>query len=288
MTYLQDRTPFLVRKPNQFDLSDHQPVLISPQARKLMPTIIRLAELVAVANPDKQYRLPINSQEELEVQIRAFEYLVNERHFPLFGYEDDEFMEEEINQWEEGWIDQTFHPLLDSIPVRPMGFADHDVDPSDYGDLVGLLYWLSTVNRESTPAPVLGTFWCLSEHRLCRPTEKKFRSEAVATILDGMDLQAPLAYLPGLISTVIKQTGTFFLDACPLCGNFLGPEFYWTAENFIWFRDDWQVAKPIHEGNQELIKWSHKSPSRLAEISQILRKAAEIHQFYKDDQPAWC
>ena len=72
------RTPFQVRKPNQFDLSDHQPVIMEASTRKLMPTIIRLAELVAVADPAKQYKLLLSDQEELEVQIKAFEYLVNE------------------------------------------------------------------------------------------------------------------------------------------------------------------------------------------------------------------
>lgn len=277
------RTTFRVMPPNQFDLSDHQLIVISPSTKKLMPTIIRLAELVAVADPEKQYKLPINSQEELEVQILAFRDLVNERHFPLFGYdEDDDCLYEEVNQWEEGWIDQTYHPLLDSIPLRPLGFADHDIDPSDYGDLVGLLYWLSTVNRKSTPVPGSSFTWPF-------PEQRKFNPTAVATILEGMDLNAPLTHLPGLIRSVLHQTDTFFLDACPLCGSFSGPDFSWTVENFIWFRNDWQVAKPIHEGNQELIRWSHQSPERLAEISQILTKAHSIHQFYKDEQlPIWC
>ncbi len=280
MINLSERTPFRVRKSNEFDLSEHQPISGLGNIKKMMPTIIRLAELMTVANPGKRYRLPIDSQEELEVQILACRDLVNERHFPLFDYENDEFIEEEINQWEEGWISQTYHPLLNRVPVRPMGFADHDVDPSDYGELVALLYWLSTVNSDPSPNPYLG--W---ESR----ARRKFNPAAVATILGGMDLKPPLTYLSGLIKTVTKQTETFFLDACPLCGNFLGPEFSWTVENFTWFRDDWQRARPIHSGNQELIRWSEENPSRLVEISQILRKAAEIHQFYKDDQlPNWC
>ncbi len=82
---------------------------------------------------------------------------------------------------------------------------------------------------------------------------------------------------------------TFFMDACPLCGDYFGPEFSWAAENFTWFRDDWRVAKPIHDGNQELMRWSNNNPERLAEISTVLKKAHEIHQFYKNEQlPEWC
>ncbi len=133
MTYLQGRTPFYVRRPNQFDLSEHQPTVICGKTRKLIPTIVRLAQLMAVADPQKQYQILLSNQEELEVKIMAFRDLVNERHFPLFGYsEDDECLYEEVNQWESGWSNQTYHPLLDGIPLRPLGFADHDVDPSDY------------------------------------------------------------------------------------------------------------------------------------------------------------
>ena len=135
MRLLPGRTLFRAQRPNQFDLSDHQPVIMEASTRKLMPTIIRLAQLVAVADPEKQYKLPINSQEELEVQIRAFRYLVNEHHFPLIGYEgDDEFMDETIDQWMGEWIDQTYHPLLNQIPVHPMAIANHDIQPTDYGD----------------------------------------------------------------------------------------------------------------------------------------------------------
>ena len=268
------RTTFRVMPPNQFDLFDHQPILISPKARKLMPTIIRLAQLVAVADPEKQYKLPINSQEELEVQIRAFRYLVNENHFPLIGYEeDDEFMDETIDQWMGEWIDQTYHPLLNEIPVHPMAIANHDIQPTDYGDLVALIYWLATINP-SPPNLVCGQgpnlIWD-------RESKDEFRFMPILIYLEGMDLKPPLTYLPGLIKSVLHQTDTFFLDACPLCGHFLGPEFSWTAENFIWFRDDWQVAGPIHEGNQELIRWSHQSPERLSEISQILKEAHSIY-----------
>ncbi len=133
MRWRSARTPFRVRQPNQFDLSNHQATVICEKTRKLMPTIIRLAQLMAVADPQKQYQILLSNQEELEVQILAFRDLVNERHFPLFGYdEDDENLYEEVNQWEEGWSNQTYHPLLDGIPLRPLGFADHDIDPCDY------------------------------------------------------------------------------------------------------------------------------------------------------------
>ncbi len=261
------RASFRVRQPNQFNLSGHQPAVICEKTRKLMPTIVRLAQLMAVADPQKQYQLPVSSQEELEVQIAAFRDLVNERYFPLFGYDqDDDSLYEEVNQWEEGWINQTYHPLLDSIPVRPIGFADHDIDPSDYGDLVGLLYWLASAAPKT---PKFDGGFTVEEHWSAE-CQAKFNPMAVTTILDGMKLQAPLIHLPRLIETVTKQTDTgmparltFFLDTCPLCSNFLGPEFSWAVENFTWFRDDWLLAKPIYEGNQELVRWSHRSPDSL-------------------------
>ena len=284
MRLLPGRTSFRAQRPNQFDLSDHQPVIMEASTRKLMPTIIRLAQLVAVADPEKQYKLLLNSQEELEVQIKAFEYLVNERHFPLFGYEDDELMSEEIDQWGEGFLSQTYHPLLNSIPVRPMAIANHDIQPTDYGDLVALIYWLATINP-SPPNLVCGQgpnlIWD-------RESKDEFRFMPILIYLEGMNLQPPLNYLPGLIRSVLHQTDTFFLDACPLCGGFSGPDFAWTVENFIWIRDDWQKAKPIYEGNQELIKWSNNT-ERLVKISQILKKAHSIYQFYKDESlPVWC
>lgn len=250
MTYLLGRTPFLMQKPNQFDLSTHQPTVVSAETRKLMPTIIRLAELMAVADPQRQYKLSLSDQEELEIQITAFRDLVNERHFPLLDYyEDDEHLCEVMDMWAEGWSNRTYHPLLNKIPVRPLGFADHDVDPSDYGDLVGLLYWLNTPAYMGKPS-VDGS-WSTQE-------QEKFNLTAVKTILSGMELEPPLTHLSGLIATVTKKTDTFFLDACPLCGNFSGPEFDWTVENFTWFHDDWRVAKPINDGNEELIRWSFR------------------------------
>ena len=275
MKALQDRTPFKVRSPNQFSLLSHRPIQLPLMRKKLMPTIIRLAKLMSVAAPEKKVHFALNNQEELEVQIRAFRYLVNENHFPLIGYEeDDEFMDETIDQWMDEWIDQTYHPLLNQIPVHPMAIANHDIQPTDYGDLVALIYWLATINP-SPPNLVCGQAPNLIWDR---ESKDEFRFMPILIYLEGMNLQPPLTYLPGLIRSVLHQTDTFFLDACPLCGGFSGPDFAWTVENFIWFRDDWQKAKPIHSGNQELIRWSHRSPERLAEISQILRKAHSIYQ----------
>ena len=192
-----------------------------------------------------------------------------EHHFPLFGVEeDDEFMDETIDQWMGEWIDQTYHPLLDQISVYPMAIANHDIQPTDYGDLVALIYWLATINP-SPPNLVCGQAPNLIWDR---ESKDEFRFMPILIYLEGMNLQPPLNYLPGLIRSVLHQTDTFFLDACPLCGGFSGPDFAWTVENFIWFRDDWQKAKPIYEGNQELIKWSNNT-ERLVKISQILRKA---------------
>ncbi len=279
------RTPFRMQQPNQFDLSNHQATVICNQTRKLAPTIIRLARLMTVADPQKQYKLSLSDQEELEVQITAFRDLVNERHFPIFRYhEDDEHLGEVMDMWSQGWSNRTYHPLLNKIPVRPLGFADHDVDKKDYGDLVALLYWLNAPAYMALPNLDLDP-----ERKVSTQEQEKFNLTAVETILSAMELEPPLSYLPGLIATITKQTDTFFLDACPLCGNFSGPEFDWTVENFTWFRDDWQIAKPIHVGNQELMRWSFGGPERLAEISQALKEAQKIHLFYKDEKlPSWC
>ena len=271
------RTPFRMQQPNQFDLSNHQATVICNQTRKLAPTIIRLARLMTVADPSQKYKLPISDQEELEVQITAFRDLVNERHFPIFRYhEDDEHLGEVMDMWASGWSNRTYHPFLNKIPVRPLGFADHDVDQDDYGKLVALLYWLNTPSYMALPNLDLDLGPQFSTQE-----QEEFNLTAVETILSAMELEPPLSYLPGLIATVTKQTDTgmparltFFLDACPLCGNFSGPQFDWTVENFTWFRDDWKIAKPIHLGNQELIRWSFRGPERLAEISTVLRHAS--------------
>lgn len=276
--------------PHKFDLSNHQPTLICYKTKKLMKTIIRLAKLTRVADPQGPVSLKVNCLEELEVLIRNFLYLVHRNHFPLLGVEaqeewQEEQMDEEINEWMGGWVSREYHPLLSKISVHPQGFADHDVEPNNYGNLVALLYWLGGVDDE-TPK-----FRCSETHNSIWSMDERnnFKLAQTAEILAGTELKAPLNHLSGLIKTVLHQTDTFFLDACPLCADFHGPNFDWTVENFIWFRDDWLRAKPIYDANQELIKWSGSSSKRLTEISIILKRAQEIHLFYKDEiLPEWC
>lgn len=164
-----------------------------------------------------------------------------------------------------------------------MGFSHHDIEPTDYGDLVALLYWLGKMDTERPKFKCdfrIEEVWTLDD-------ALKFRLSPVIPILEGMDLKTPLIFLSGLIKSILHETNTFYLYACPLGCGFERNVFSWTVENFIWFRDDWQKAKPIYEGNEELIKWS-SNPERLTEISMILKQAFSIHLFYKDDAcPEW-
>ncbi len=272
--------------PHQFNLSNHQPTGTSSRTKKLMKSIIRLAKLMRVVAPLGPVSLRVNSRDELEVLIRNFLYLVNERYFPIFGYQGEEWMHEQIDEqmdeWMGGWTVRDYHPLLTQIPVYPQGYSDHDIEPENYGDLVALLYWLGTIDEEIPEFEANfqpRSIWSMDERANSRLAQ-------TAEILAGMTLETPLNHLSGLIKTILHQTETFFLDACPLCGGFSGPDFDWTVENFIYFRDDWKRAKPIYDGNQELIEWSRNSSMRLTEISIILKKA---HSFYKDDKcPEWC
>lgn len=296
---LSDRAPFRVHKIHQFNLSDNQTVHITAEAKKMMPSIIRLAKLMRAADPSNSRRLILGDKEELEVKIRELRYLVHKNHFPLIGYDDDEFdelMTETVEQWmTDDWMSDIssskYHPLLNEIPVNPMGIPDHDIQIDDCYDVVGLLYWLGG----SHPKPPRFNEFKVEEHWEVTKRDE-FKLTSVLEILPGMNLQPPLIFLVGMIKSVLHQTETgmparltFFLDACPLCGSYSGPEFTWTVENFIWFRDDWLRAKPIYDGNQELIKWSQGNGERLAEISTVLKRAQQIHLFYKDQQlPDWC
>lgn len=263
--------------PHQFDLSNHQPTLIDSRTKKLMKTIIRLAKLTRAADPLSPVSLKLNSLKELDVLIGNFLYLVNKDHFPLSFYQEEEWMQEQIevqiDEWMGGWAERLYHPLLTQIPVNPPGFSDHDIEPENYGDLVALLYWLGTIDEEIPEFEANfqpRSIWSIE-------SQTKFNLTQTASVLAETPLAAPLNHLSGLIKTVLHQTDTFFLDTCPLCGGFSGPDFDWTVENFIYFRDDWKRAKPIYDGNQELIEWSNNSSVRLTEISKILIQAHSIH-----------
>lgn len=262
---------------HQFDLSNHRPTKVDSRTKKLMKTIIRLGKLMRAADPLSSVALRINSADELSILIKNFLYLVNQNHFPLFGPSCEEWMQEQIevqiDEWMGGWAERLYHPLLTQISVNPPSYSDHDIEPENYGDLVALLYWLGTIDEEIPEFEANfqpRSIWSIE-------SQTKFNLTQTASVLDETPLAAPLNHLSGLIKTVLHQTDTFFLDTCPLCGGFSGPDFDWTVENFIYFRDDWKRAKPIYDGNQELIKWSRNSSMRLTEISKILKKAHSIH-----------
>ena len=170
---------------------------------------------------------------------------------------------------------------MSKIPVCPVGFATHDIEPDDYGDLVGLITRLESVSAKPIATLKLDDQWS-QEELVC------FRFTHTIPILEEMNLPEPIDGLPSLIKMVLHETDTFYLDACPICGSFSGPEFEWTVENFKWFREDWRKAKPIYSKSDQLIKWTNKNQDRLRAVSAILRKAHSIHMFYKDDGcPEW-
>ncbi|MGB0383660.1 MAG: hypothetical protein ACPGWR_02460 [Ardenticatenaceae bacterium] len=65
----QDRVPFKALN-HTFDLSNHRPTQISPKAKKLMPSIIRLAKLMEIADPSKSTAYYIK-QYKVESTIKA-------------------------------------------------------------------------------------------------------------------------------------------------------------------------------------------------------------------------
>ncbi len=163
------------------------------------------------------------------------------------------------------------HPWLFEIPVKPVGYISHDVEPETYGKAVALvtrLGWMGSyqeIARTHIEALRSNHPWDFSDLDSIRLTP-------LIPILGQMNLPAPLDGLPALIKMVQHDTDTFFLDACSLCGSFSGPEFEWTEENVSWLCRDWKKAKPIYQKAEGLNQWAD-TPERLYLIWTTLRQA---------------
>lgn len=265
-----NRLPFNVAS-HKFDLSHHRQILLLAETKELMPTVIRLAELYQVAAPSELPTITLSDREEILDAITIFLNFVDKHHFPLYL----DLEEEEILG------DERYHPWLSEIPAKVLGFATHDIEPDNYGDLVRLLARLETVFDNTTSAfGKYGGEWSQEELN-------SFRLEPICAILEEMNLPPPLDGLSSLIKMVLHDTDTFYLDGCPICPC-SGPDFKWTVKNFKWLQEDWLLAKPIYKKSQKLIKWSNNNQERLKEVSAILKKAHSIHMFYKDGAcPEW-
>lgn len=245
------------------------PILLSVEIKRLIPTVMRLVRLYQVAFPDRQPTIQINSKEDIIKALVDFLSLVDIHHFPLNPLW--QWYEEEDNYCvsQDGY---PIHPWLFEMPVRPVGYVSHDIEPETYGEAVAFitrLGWLGGIEEIALPhkKKLFGNHltWDWSDLDSLRLTP-------LIPILEQMNLPAPLDGLPALIKMVQHNTDTFFLDACSLCGSFSAPEFEWTDENFLWLRGDWKKAKPIYQKAEAVNQWAD-TPERLHLIWSTLRQA---------------
>lgn len=260
--------PHIIIEDGNLKPRGETPILLSVEIKRLIPTVMRLVRLYQVAFPDRQPLIQINNRESIIKALIDFLNLVDIHHFPLNPIW--QWHEEEDNYYvnQDGY---PIHPWLFEIPVKVVGYASHDIEPETYGKAVAFITRLGWVGgiKEIALSHKEKLF---GNHPWDFGNLDSFRLTPLIPILEKMDLAAPLDGLPALIKMVQHDTDTFFLDACSLCESFSGKEFEWTSDNFHWFCQDWQKAKPIYQKAEGLNQWAD-TPERLHLIWTTLRQA---------------
>lgn len=93
----------------------------------------------------------------------------------------------------------------------------------------------------------------------------------MTSFLGVPDVTHPLAALADVVDVLNHNTGTFFLDACPVCWHAQDEDIAdWSDENVAWFEEDATRALAILERIDALEAWVKAEPARMTLVWQAL------------------
>lgn len=169
------------------------------------------------------------------------------------------FLTWDFLEWEED-AEALFH--FQQIPVEPVG-----VDSCN-GEVVGcgtVMTWVAALcgyMTDTLPYPL--------PDEIPPGFEVLELTEFVATLQEGQ----PLAALAYVIDVLDHTTGTFFLDACPVCWHSHDEDITdWTDENIAWLEEDATRTVAILERIDALEAWVKAEPARMTLVWQALLDA---------------